>query len=312
MSILNEFLPRLQYKTLMPYDPYEGTAYHYTSLGNVNSILLRDDSVSLWASRYDCLNDASEGTLPKMRFEHACSRLRKSGKIDDKFFELIKDVQPNRTKLFLTRSEDQTRLVRGDFRRYVVSFSEDPDALAMWNYYSKGNRYEGMNIGIDIGSMKGFLDSTLNFDGSVEVQTAKVVYNEEEQISIIEKAILDLREHCEPRYESSVGYCIGTLLSNLKPVLKLECFEHEKEVRLFVDILNKPQNKPTVKYRTNAGFIIPYIELGFGKSSVRSIMLGPSLGDIRQKKAQEEVAREMMEGHGYQVAVESSKIPVRY
>ena len=123
MSILNEFLPRLQYKTLMPYDPYEGTAYHYTSLGNVNSILLRDDSVSLWASRYDCLNDASEGTLPKMRFEQACSRLRKSGKIDDKFFELIKDVQPNRTKLFLTRSEDQIRLVRGDFRRYVVSFS---------------------------------------------------------------------------------------------------------------------------------------------------------------------------------------------
>lgn len=61
-----------------------------------------------------------------MRFEQACSRLRKSGKIDDKFFELIKDVQPNRTKLFLTRSEDQIRLVRGDFRRYVVSFSEDP------------------------------------------------------------------------------------------------------------------------------------------------------------------------------------------
>ena len=63
-----------------------------------------------------------------------------------------------------------------------------------------------------------------------------------------------------------VGYCIGTLLSNLKPVLKLECFEHEKEVRLFVDILDKPQNKPTVKHRTNAGFIIPYIELGFGKA----------------------------------------------
>lgn len=67
MSILNEFLPRLKCKTPMPYDPYKGTAHHYTSLRNVNSILLRDDSVSLWASRYDCLNDASEGTLPKMR-----------------------------------------------------------------------------------------------------------------------------------------------------------------------------------------------------------------------------------------------------
>lgn len=105
MSLLDEFLPRLRYETLMPYDPYEGVAYHYTSLGSVNSILLRDDSVSLRASRYDCLNDASEGTLPEPRFEQACSRLRESGKIDDKFFELIKDVQPSRTELFLTRTE---------------------------------------------------------------------------------------------------------------------------------------------------------------------------------------------------------------
>lgn len=71
--------------------------------------------------------------------------------------------------------------MRGDFRRYVVSFSEDPDALAMWSYYSKGDRYEGMNIEIDVGSMKESLDSTLNADGSVEAQTAKVIYNEEEQ-----------------------------------------------------------------------------------------------------------------------------------
>lgn len=50
MSLLDEFIPKLQYRTLMPHDTYEGTAYHYTSLGNVNSILLRDDSVSLWSS----------------------------------------------------------------------------------------------------------------------------------------------------------------------------------------------------------------------------------------------------------------------
>lgn len=79
-----------------------------------------------------------------------------------------------------------------------------------------------------------------------------------------------------------------------------------------MDVLDKSQNKPPVKYRTNAGFIIPYIELGFGKSSARSIMLGPSPVDICQKRAQEEVAREMMEVHGYGVAVGNSKIPVRY
>lgn len=67
-----------------------------------------------------------------------------------------------------------------------------------------------------------------------------------------------------------------------------------------------------VRYRTNAGLVIPYIELDFDKSSVTRIVFGPSLGDGLQKEAQEEVVREMMERHGYRVAVESSKIPVRY
>ena len=311
-SLLDKFVSNLKATTLIPYQPYEGMAYHYTSLHNVNSILLHAGSTRLWASRHDCLNDASEGTLPKLRFGQACERLRESGGIDDEFFNIIKDVQPNRAKLFLTRTEGRTKPARGDFRRYVVSLSEDSDALAMWNYYSKGNRYEGMNIGIDVGSMKDSLDSVLNGDGAVEVRTAKVIYDEEEQIGIIERAILDLKAHYEPGYELSVRYCIGTLLSSLNPAFKLDCFEHEKEIRLFVDVFDKSQGKIPVRYRTNAGFVIPYIELDFDKSSVKSIMLGPSLGDDRQKKAQETIAREMMEEHEYRVAVESSNIPVRY
>lgn len=121
-------------------------AYHYTSLQNISSILLHADSTHLWASRHNRLNDASEGTLPKLRFDQACDRLRESGELDDKFFNLIKDVQPNRTELFLTRTEERVKPVRDDFRRYIVSLSEDRDALAMWNYYSKGNRYEGMSF----------------------------------------------------------------------------------------------------------------------------------------------------------------------
>lgn len=43
MSLLDDFIPKLRYSALMPYDPYKGTAYHYTSLGNVNAILPRVD-----------------------------------------------------------------------------------------------------------------------------------------------------------------------------------------------------------------------------------------------------------------------------
>lgn len=95
-------------------------------------------------------------------------------------------------------------------------------------------------------------------------------------------------------------------------MLKLECFEHEKEVLLFVDVLGKFQNKPTVKYRTNVGFVIPYIELGFGKSSITRITLGPNMGDERQKEARQKVFQEMMDSYGYRFSVDCSKIPVRY
>ena len=44
-------------------------------------------------------------------------------------------------------------------------------------------------------------------------------------------------------------------------IFKKECFEHEKEVRLIVDIA---KNTPIeIKYRNNYGYVIPFIEMNF-------------------------------------------------
>lgn len=241
MSLLDEFTSRLDIKTLIPFETYEGAAYHYTSLGNVNSMLSDDEGLILWASRHDCLNDASEGTLPEIRFAQACDRLRKSKAIDEGFFDLIRDVRPNRTRLIFQTVDGRIRPKRDEFKTYTASFSEDPDALAMWNYYSKGDRYDGMNIGVSCRAMLDSLNSSQSGSRAMEA---------------------------EP--------------------------------------------KTPVKYRSNAGYVIPYIELGFGKTSVSQITLGPSFSDDRQKEIQQAVVREMLESRGYRALVKHSQIPVRY
>lgn len=312
-SLLDQFIGKLHATTLNPCQPYYGIAYHYTSLQSINSILLHENVACLWASRHDCLNDVSEGTLPEQRFEQACAQLKESGKINNEFFNLIKDVKPNRTKPFITfPDKNKAKLISDEYKTYIVSLSEDSDALAMWNYYSKGSRYEGVNIGIDIHAMGCSLKPDSKTGGIANLRAVKVIYDEYEQISIIERSLLDLSRNYTRGLETSVRNCVGTLLAHLKPVFKLEYFAHEREVRLIVDIVNKCQGDISVKYRSNAGFMIPYIELDFDKRSVKSITLSPSLGDARQKEAQRTVVREMMESYGYQAKVESSNIPVRY
>lgn len=311
-SPLDEFTEKLKLETVMPLRHYNGEVYHYTSLGNVNSILLGEEGLCLWASRIDCLNDASEGTLPEIRFAQACDELKAAGRIDERFYELVRDVRPNRTGLVLYTANGETRPMRDEFKTYVTSFSEDPDALAMWNYYSKGNRYEGVNIGVSSRGLLNSLNSRQNQGGTMMALMVKVIYDERAQLELIERALLDLYENYEQGYEMPARYHIGTLLCNLKPVFKLACFSHEKEVRLFINVYRKFESEVRVGYRTCAGYVIPYISLNFDRAVVSRITLGPSLGSDNQKAVQKKVVGEMLMECGYQAAVEQSNIPVRY
>lgn len=311
-NLLGKFTGKLELETIMPFRPYEGEIYHYTSIGNLGSILLGKDGLSLWASRIDCLNDVSEGTLPEIRFAQACDELKASERINEKFYNLVRDVRPNRTGLVLFTSNGKIRPIRDEFKTYVTSFSEDPDALAMWNYYSKGSRYEGMNVGV---SSRGLLDSfnlRQNQSGAMMPLTAKVIYDERGQVELIESALLDLYSNYEQGDETSVKYHIGTLLCNLKPVFKRACFSHEKEVRLFINVYKKFDSSIQVEYRTCAGYVIPYISLDFDRSVVSRVTLGPSFGGSAQKETQKKVVEEMLLNHGYQAMVKHSDIPVRY
>ena len=63
-SLLDGFTGNLSMNAIPNNQTYSGTIFHYTALKNINSILFNDDNkVVLWASRFDCLNDISEGKV---------------------------------------------------------------------------------------------------------------------------------------------------------------------------------------------------------------------------------------------------------
>ena len=311
-SLLDKFTSKLTLSAFPTPEKYTGTIFHYTSSNNINPILFNEDTVVLWASRYDCLNDISEGTLPQIRFAEVCEELRRSEQISEEFYNLIHQINPTKTDLTFITTDHCIRPFRGEYDTYVTSFSEAYDSLAMWNYYSKGSRYEGINIGIRTQMLLDSLEMNGHIEGKIKVCAFKIIYDAIQQREIISTFIEELFSKYEPGDESSVRYHISTMLSSLKMRFKNKCFEHENEVRVIIHVFKKYKEEVPVKYRTFAGYFIPYIELKFDKGAVCQLTTGPMVGTEQQKQLQQSVIHEMLENHDYYITEKSSEIPVRY
>lgn len=311
-SSLDKFTQKLRMSAFPTVEKYTGTIFHYTSTINMNPILFNWDKVVLWASRHDCLNDISEGTLPQIRLSEVCEELRRSGRISESFYNLVRQIKPTKTDLIFTTIDHCIRPYCGEYDTYVTSFSETDDSLAMWNYYSKGSRYEGINIGIRTQMLLDSLEMNGRSEGKIKACAFKVIYDDAQQREMISTFIEELFSRYEPGDEASVRYHISTMLSSLKMLFKNKCFEHEKEVRVVVQIFKKYKSEVPVKYRTYAGYIIPYIELRFDKGAVCQLTTGPMVGTEQQKQLQQSVIHEMLESNDYYVSEKCSEIPVRY
>ena len=100
LSKLDDF--KLLLKKDADYMPaeYENDLFHYTSPTGFSSIMSGDlEQVTLWASRYDCLNDASEGTVVEEVYQEVCKELRDRDEITEYLYQLFIKVKTARTIL---------------------------------------------------------------------------------------------------------------------------------------------------------------------------------------------------------------------
>lgn len=296
--------------------------FHYTSPDGLLGIL-RETGPTLWFSQYDSLNDTTEGVHILEVYQDVCEELLANGKIDSVFYQAVHDVEPMKTELFLYSWEclktDKRRLGiihDGTFeeaQKYICCFSKNRDSLPMWNYYTKGDKYEGYNIGFCLWRTKqmGIQDC---YGKGYNLDFFTVIYDDTEK----KKIMRDKIEELYPFYKDGIG---ENTLARIKSILsyylkalalkfKQDCFQHEQEVRAILTV-PKGNTEFTVKYRSKAGYIIPYVEVSFPPQIISGITVGPLLNDQTALKNIQQFSRNRHYLLNDQ-DIQTSKIPVRY
>ena len=297
--------------------------FHYTSPNGLLGIL-RENGPVLWFSQYDSLNDISEGVHIVEVYQRVCKELFAANKIDSDFCHAIYDVKPITKEMFLYNlKEDGTPNNLTDYckfeevQKYVCCFSKNQDSLPMWNYYAKGDKYEGYNIGFCFWRTRQW-DVQDCYGKGYNFELFTVIYDDNTKREIVQKKIKELysyyrdadcietREKILPRIKTTLSYYLKAL--GLK--FKQDCFQHEQEVRAILTV-PKGNTKFKVKYRSKAGYIIPYIEIPFPAQIISSITVGPLLND---QSAVENIKQFTRDRH-YPLNdndIQTSKIPIRY
>lgn len=294
-------------------DEYRGKMYHYTSFNGMKSILFADkDIITLWASRFDCLNDISEGSIAEIIFREVCSDLYEEYEINEKLYSIFMSTEKV-YELKLESGENNTTIIHPECDRYITSFSKNNDSLTMWNYYSKGNKYEGFNIGMSASRLNEILIENF-IDFSIQTKIYPIIYKKREQKSLIRAFLLKIKELYKDEHEELIRFIILNQLDNWALIFKSEYFQHEEEVRVVIDIEkdSKRNQDVNIKYRYNCGYLIPYFELNLNKISLTSVTIGPLQCDDNQKEIQKNILLDMLQKGDYKALVHCSKVPVRF
>jgi len=311
LSKLDEFQILLRMDANYMPEEYGMDIFHYTSPAGLTSILFCDkEKTVLWASRYDCLNDMSEGSIVEDILHEVCDDLLKQGNITPELHKLFYSVRPARTILLSYHEKDALKITRPECNRYVCSFSKNSDSLAMWNYYSKGSKYEGFNIGFFPKGIESSLERYFH-DKEAAFHIYPVIYDKVEQKRLVERLLGKLAELYSKDQESSIRCIISNRLLDWSLVFKSPYFQHEEEIRVVIDVAKREVRVP-VEYRITAGFVVPYIKLMLDKSDVSYVNFGPLQCSEEQKQHQLKVMEEMMGAKEYTALIDYSKIPVRF
>lgn len=246
--------------------------YHYTTIEAVNSII-RDNGITLWATRYDYLNDKSE-------FIHGVDTINKCL---SEFEETEKINEVERISQYAdTLGKEMKKLYsEKEIGFYTISLSEEGNSLPMWNTYSKN--CNGIALCFNSNLIKECIEnfSSIKPLPPYENLLKKIKYTHEDVLEIIKNQYHLLKSNSK---QSSIGNYIN-LLNFLAICIKNKCFEYEKEWRIIIkdDDYTVEGNKNLTKgctfqtqFRVKNGMLIPYKEISFPKEALTRIMVGPT------------------------------------
>ena len=274
--------------------------WHYTS-GNGLMGIIRNDTrehgkLHFWFTRSDCLNDPSEGTHIKDLYKSTCESLLHEGNISVSFFEQIKDLEASNHQFvnFPIPPRDgydhESVLDCVACDAFICCFSLKEDSLDMWRFYSKGDGGYGLKCAPFLfDRYKDYESSDYEKDAVFSmIRAYKVIYQNEEKVAILREIILDTFSAYQnettsegDNLENALGF-IRYALKVFQFQFKHECYATEQEYRfVFYRPYSKPQmlknELPPVKFRSQNGVIVPYIDIIVenGASYLSEVLISP-------------------------------------
>lgn len=279
------FLPQLDINDLV---------YHYTSPIGLKNIL---ETKELWASDFAFLNDKSETLYlyEILQFVIKDEKLKK--KLDDNFIQELEKIKTSYIEKLIN-----------NYCRYICSFSLNPDSLSLWNYYTKTASRTGYNICFSWASLKEKIGELSRF----EIECGKVVYDQDEQISILERTIVGYNSsYTSAKSDTERAEILSELeqvFNILSVYFKHPAFENEEEVRICLTQKINTTTSRQAKYRESNGIFIPYINIEFTANAIKQIGISP----LSQRELSINGISSMLLDLEYtDVPIKVSKIPLR-
>ena len=303
--------------------PHKQPIYHYTSPDGLLGIV-KDKGINLRFTRYDCVNDRSEGTDVLRCYALACRELFDSGAIDGSFFDKVRDIELDVSAVLsfnINRRlslDDRAIETGGEYvplrcEAYICCFSREGDSLPMWNYYSKKGISQGYNVGFDAGLTE--RENILLQSDAISMEMVSVIYNDDEKIGDIKRII-------EAVYKMSCGETDGSgcrqlITDELKKRMfrfKSQFFAHEQEIRLVLYVpVEFPEACPEtdrlrIKYTSQNGYLIPYVDILYKKELLSRITVGPLL----EKEISIRTLETIKTNYCYGYEIVTSSVPIRF
>lgn len=264
--------------------------FHYTSSNGLLGIL-KKDKIVFWFSDIKCLNDKSEGQMFGQVFRGLCDEYLHAGRINEAEHDVLMkfDFSPKGifTYTVLDKNNDKveelTKLKQFMRSYYLCSFCEDGDLLDMWRYYSKDT--VGYSVGIKGGVAQSRTEGKSPFDVNNDALGRfiwrHVIYDYDEQRKLVagklDEFLKFMKEYNQSFNESALS-ALNWFVQDLRFTFKAPCFSNEREVRCILEVPDgevKDKKNYEIKYRTQAGVLVPYVEVEFEKSLVTDITIGP-------------------------------------
>ena len=287
--------------------------YHYTNIDGLKGII-SNNGLKLWFTNYKYLNDSSEGCELKVIYDNILDQLFNDNKINELIYDYLKKINFEDKDFFpYSNPNKKLKVCEDEEEIYLCCFSRDGDSLPMWRYYSKNET--GCSIELDDWYLREHwhLDALNPEERKIgKSSICEVVYPIEQKSEKIENLILNVVENLSELSEMEKAIKTDVLLEEYRFVFKNQCFESEKESRAILyiptDNTKHPKECFEIKYRTNQGMLIPYIERELPIEALLSVRVSPMASDL----AVESIKRYLYECTGRRDVVHKSELPVRF